>query len=1596
MKKTMKTLIDKGIFGRLSAKIPAMIFTMLLVMGFGANSVKAQYIVNFEGVGETKTAYASGNVTLSGLQWNLTEVLIGTEAADYKVGLRSARLRGYGTSAITMLANKAGVGSVSFSYSRYGTDAQTAWRVEYSTNDGVSWTQLGSDFTADATIQNFSADLNTPDNVRIRIRKVVQTGTTNLRMNIDDITLTDYVVQLDPNISLTPNTLNQFTYVEGNGPSSSQSVEVSGSNLLADISNLGVNYHEFSLDDIAFSPTLNDLVAISGTVAPTTIYIRLQAGLSVGTYYDLLAFISLDADTAFVTLNGEVTSSCLAADDAADFAALAGDEEVSLSWTNGNCFDEYMVVASQNGPISTIPSGDGTNYIANNLFSLGTDISEFFEEYAVYKGTGTSVDVVALTNGVEYYFTIFGRLGTNWSTGVSITATPQSPPPPPSCVELFFSEYIEGTSNNKYLEIYNPTNGTVDLSTYTVSLYTNGSPTVSASVNLTGSLAPYSTFVMAHSSATLYGGTPNYSVNGGVLNFNGDDAVALSNNNVIIDVIGQIGVDPGAAWVGSGCSTVDRTLVRKSTVGYGDADGSNPFDPSVEWDCNAVNEITFLGAHTSDCAAEAPSITVDPNLVNGLDYIEGSGPSASSTFEVSGENLTGLIFTLDTLTYFEFSFDDVTYGPSVSELSPTGGIVNPTTIYVRLIAGLTPGVYGESITFSSIGAANIAVALSGNVTPAPVIPCTELFISEYVEGTSNNKYLEIYNPNGTAVGLTDYSLAIYSNGSVTVSSSLNLVGSIPAYGTHVIAHTSAVIYGGTANQTVNGGVVGFNGDDAVALRKNGVNIDVIGQIGVDPGTEWAGNGCSTANRTIVRKANVTSGDDNGADVFDPSLEWDCYDVDDVTNLGQHASECAPDCAAPSVFIFVEDDCNASTFSVAIEIQNDGDAPDYGVSYAVNNGTPVFLDVYQTGPNATFVAIGSFNFGDEVDVFVAHNGESYCNQVLPGISSTGDSCTPINNDCDDAIALVPMVANVPYGLGLPAQTTAIGTLHGATASGSGSCGSTLDVFYSLNVPYENHYTITVNPFGGADVAFELLNACAGTSLACVNNGGASVVESSVTLNLAAGDYIIRVSGASLSAPEGQFLINVQAAPVTKVMDGTGCNATGLQLEDVIRCNLVTGALDYEWRFVEVGGGLDATYVRGSNNRNLRLSWIDGIDYNKLYNVYVRAQFNLPGAGVVWGAYRIYGDVTLLGSSDCTVETGVSVTPTQVQPAYSPNSPLTSAPYALCNNVRANYVAAAEQYEWEFTGPAPIGTYCDQAQGSAGFPSNPACQADVCGIDPFCCDTTWDGICADEASLFASCTSCLTPASTILVTSPSYFIPLSNVPGIQMNTVYQVRVRARVNGLWGTFGVSLPVALGLPANTSIWASHCNTVRPLSGAGSNVAAFNVCAAQSYTFRFQHVSEPERIVVRPTYVCPFNTVVPALTPGQTYTVSVKVTQGGVAGDYSTSCPITIAGPQAEGIANDVAVTKVLETGNLGIYPNPNAGTEVRVDLNGIADGYHDVAVTIYDIYGKLMTRDVFGHQGAELSRLVRFEQELATGMYLVHVTIDGETFATQKMIVR
>jgi predicted extracellular nuclease len=80
--------------------------------------------------------------------------------------------------------------------------------------------------------------------------------------------------------------------------------------------------------------------------------------------------------------------------------------------------------------------------------------------------------------------------------------------------------------------------------------------------------------------------------------------------------------------------------------------------------------------------------------------------------------------------------------------------------------------------------------------------CNELFISEYVEGTGNDKAIEIYNPTNGPINLSSYVLARYSNGSATIADSLHLVGTIAAHGTFVIVNGQTTVQSGGTSPAV--------------------------------------------------------------------------------------------------------------------------------------------------------------------------------------------------------------------------------------------------------------------------------------------------------------------------------------------------------------------------------------------------------------------------------------------------------------------------------------------------------------------------------------------------------------------------------------------------------------------------------------------------------------------------------------------------------------------------------------------------------------------------------------------------------------------------
>jgi uncharacterized protein len=174
------------------------------------------------------------------------------------------------------------------------------------------------------------------------------------------------------------------------------------------------------------------------------------------------------------------------------------------------------------------------------------------------------------------------------------------------------------------------------------------------------------------------------------------------------------------------------------------------------------------------------------------------------------------------------------------------------------------------VAFASIGGANAA--------------STELFISEYVEGSGTNKAVEIYNGTSAPITLTGvYDVQVCSNGNLVCNLTIGLNGTVAAGDVFVLANNASV----PQNDQVN--TAGwFNGNDAVLLRRSGVVVDSIGQRGFDPGSQWGTGLTSTADNTLRRKSSIEAGDTNDTDVFDPALQWDGFAIDTFDGLGSHA------------------------------------------------------------------------------------------------------------------------------------------------------------------------------------------------------------------------------------------------------------------------------------------------------------------------------------------------------------------------------------------------------------------------------------------------------------------------------------------------------------------------------------------------------------------------------------------------------------------------------------------------------------------------------------------------------------------------------------
>ncbi|SPJ34409.1 ExeM/NucH family extracellular endonuclease [Kushneria phyllosphaerae] len=160
--------------------------------------------------------------------------------------------------------------------------------------------------------------------------------------------------------------------------------------------------------------------------------------------------------------------------------------------------------------------------------------------------------------------------------------------------------------------------------------------------------------------------------------------------------------------------------------------------------------------------------------------------------------------------------------------------------------------------------------------PATEVPATPgtLLVSEYVEGSGNNKAIELANRGGSDLSLEGFTLSLYSNGNTDASATVQLgqYGTIAAGDTLVLASSQA---DGDllARSDATSRVINFNGNDAIVLTSaDGITQDIVGTIGDD--TDFA------RDVTLRRDASVKEGSDR----FDAS-QWQEYPQDTFDGLG---------------------------------------------------------------------------------------------------------------------------------------------------------------------------------------------------------------------------------------------------------------------------------------------------------------------------------------------------------------------------------------------------------------------------------------------------------------------------------------------------------------------------------------------------------------------------------------------------------------------------------------------------------------------------------------------------------------------------------------
>uniref|UniRef100_UPI00375357B6 beta strand repeat-containing protein n=1 Tax=Flavobacterium sp. TaxID=239 RepID=UPI00375357B6 len=593
------------------------------------------------------------------------------------------------------------------------------------------------------------------------------------------------------------------------GTSAESSFTFDGANLNG--TNLVINPVDgftYSLNQFSYTATLN-IAFVGSTITAQQVWVRFSP-TSVQSYNDfiLISGGGLSTNVLVATSGSGVNTPVVVNSGSASLitsstATLSTTLVLGCSSVTSYGFEYSTTNNFANGTGTSVSSSNiASNSFSSNIAGLNPSTTYYFKGFALdATGTIRSVQASFVTSAIPAPVANTAnsitntQFDANWSVVTQATDyrldvskfptfTSTSP-----ATDLFFSEYIEGSSNNKYVEIYNGTGASVNLSNYELRLFTNGATVATNAQVLSGTLANGATIVYKNSLSTIYGGA---TTNGTAVNYNGDDALGLwkVSTSSFVDIFGRIGEDPGTAWTSPGFSTLDKTLVRNPNITSGVTVNPTTGFPTLatQWTQFNIDTISNLGSHTFNSIAPSFVLGYENLLVSGTSQlVTGLTENTNYYYRVRAQNASSTSLNSNVINVLT-----AVTNPTFTSVSQASGIVCDGSLATFNVIGLVPNststiTYdingGSTLTFTNLvsnnsGNASFTSVLNasnnGQTLTVLTVERTDLIASSILNLSSSNTVSLSVSPNVTYY--VDADNDGFGDASISVSNCIQPIG----------------------------------------------------------------------------------------------------------------------------------------------------------------------------------------------------------------------------------------------------------------------------------------------------------------------------------------------------------------------------------------------------------------------------------------------------------------------------------------------------------------------------------------------------------------------------------------------------------------------------------------------------------------------------------------------------------------------------------------------------------------------------------------------------------------------------------------------------